>query len=252
MAKKKKATTENKVVEKKSQGSQEDITKKQENFHKHLFKFYDNFSLRNDKQIQLITAIKENDIIFVSGPAGVGKTIVAMKGALELYRDNKVDQILITKPIVEASESLGFLPGDVDSKIDPYMHSFYSNVKKIIPESDLKKLMLAQDPILKAVPLAYMRGSTFTKSCAILDEAQNTTIIGLKLFLSRIGDESKLIIMGDVDQTDLKLRSGDKSGLEDAFTRFKGVKGVAFVEFTEEDIVRHTILIDLMKRYKTK
>jgi len=175
-----------------------------------------------------------------------------MKGALELYRDNKIDQILITKPIVEASESLGFLPGDVDSKIDPYMHSFYSNVKKLIPESDLKKLMVEPDPILKAVPLAYMRGSTFTNSCAILDEAQNTTIIGLKLFLSRIGDNSKLIIMGDVDQTDLKLKNGDKSGLEDAFTRFEGIKNIGFIRFSEEDIVRHTILIDLMKRYKNK
>jgi len=248
MAKKKKSV-EKPVVEK---SLQEAILKKQENFHKHLFKFHDNFSLRNDKQIQLIKAINENDIIFVSGPAGVGKTIVAMKGALELYRDNKIDQILITKPIVEASESLGFLPGDVDSKIDPYMHSFYSNVKKLIPESEVKKLMVEPDPILKAVPLAYMRGSTFTNSCAILDEAQNTTIIGLKLFLSRIGDNSKLIIMGDVDQTDLKLKNGDKSGLEDAFTRFEGIKNIGFIRFSEEDIVRHTILIDLMKRYKNK
>jgi phosphate starvation-inducible PhoH-like protein len=217
------------------------------------FSFFPNLKLKNEKQKQLINKIHENEITFISGPAGTGKTFIALKAALEVLKKNKetnpLEHILITKPIVEAGESIGFLPGKVDEKIDPYMHSFESNFKKLIGGVSTKALF--DNGIIKSVPLAYMRGATFSDAIAILDEAQNTTKTGLKLFISRKGEGSKLIIIGDTDQTDLKMRDGEKNALEDAFERFQGVKGVAFMRFTEDDIVRSTILIELMKRYKT-
>jgi len=128
-------------------------------------------------------------------------------------------------------------------------HSFYSNFKKLLGKYVVKKLR--ENKAIQHVPLAHLRGDTFD-NIAILDEAQNTTISGLKLFISRMGDGSKIIILGDADQTDLKLKAGQKSGIQDAFERFKNIKGVAFMEFTEEDIVRSSLLIQLMKRYKTQ
>lgn len=217
-------------------------------------KFLPGLKMKNEKQKELIRKIHENEIIFIAGPAGTGKTYIALKGAIEVLMNHKSDddinQILITKPIVEAGESIGFLPGKVDEKIDPYMHSFESNFKKLIGGTVTKALF--ENDIVKSVPLAYMRGATFHKSIAILDEAQNTTKTGLKLFLSRKGEGSKLIIIGDIDQTDLALRSGDVNALDDAFQRFQNIPKIAFMEFTEDDIVRSSILIELMKRYKNK
>lgn len=216
-------------------------------------KFLPGIKMKNEKQKELIKKIHENEIIFIAGPAGTGKTFIALKAAIEVLiseKNTEINQILITKPIVEAGESIGFLPGKVDEKIDPYMHSFESNVKKLIG-GNLTKLMI-ESGIVKSVPLAYMRGATFHKSIAILDEAQNTTKTGLKLFLSRKGEGSKLIIIGDIDQTDLKLKYDEKNALQDAFLRFQGIKKLAFMEFTEDDIVRSSILIELMKRYKDK
>jgi phosphate starvation-inducible PhoH-like protein len=216
-------------------------------------KFLPGIKMKNDKQKELIKKIHENEIIFIAGPAGTGKTFIALKAAIEVLineKNDEVNQILITKPIVEAGESIGFLPGKVDEKIDPYMHSFESNFKKLIGGTVTKALF--ENDIVKSVPLAYMRGATFHKSIAILDEAQNTTVTGLKLFLSRKGEGSKLIVIGDIDQTDLKLRSGENNALQDAFARFQGINKLAFMEFTEDDIVRSSILIELMKRYKNK
>lgn len=217
-------------------------------------KFLPGIKMKNEKQKELIRKIHENEIIFIAGPAGTGKTYIALKGALEVIMNNKseedVNQILITKPIVEAGESIGFLPGKVDEKIDPYMHSFESNFKKLIGGTVTKALF--ENDIVKTVPLAYMRGATFHKSIAILDEAQNTTVTGLKLFLSRKGEGSKLIIIGDIDQTDLKLKPNEDNALQDAFQRFQGINKIAFMEFTEDDIVRSSILIELMKRYKNR
>ncbi len=218
----------------------------------HSFNFKKDIILKTEKQKDLIKAIYENHIIFVSGAAGVGKTFVALKGALELLRDpnNPIDKIIISKPIVEAGENIGFLPGTLEEKIAPYLQSYHGNLKQLIGGEPARQLVSSK--IIEAVPLAYLRGDTFRNSVAILDEAQNTTIMGLKLFISRIGENSKIIVMGDVDQTDLPFKKGEKSGLEDAFERFQDVKGVAFVQFNEDDIVRHSILIDLMKRYNNK
>ncbi len=218
----------------------------------HSFSFKKDIVLKTEKQKDLMRAIHENHIVFVSGAAGVGKTFVALKGALELLKDplNPIDKLIVSKPIVEAGENIGFLPGTLEEKIAPYLQSYHGNLKQLIGAESANQLVLSK--VLEAMPLAYLRGDTFRNSVAILDEAQNTTVTGLKLFLSRIGENSKLIIMGDVDQTDLPFRKNELSGLEDAFERFQNVKGVGFVQFTEDDIVRHSILIDLMKRYNKK
>lgn len=205
----------------------------------------------NVKQKQLIKAIKDNEIIFVRGAAGTGKTLMALKATLELLKkdDNPFHKILLTKPIIEAQDNrLGFLPGNIDEKIDPYMDSFVSNMNLLIGTSMTKQMLSGK--IVETNPLPYMRGDTFRESIAILDEAQNVTVGGMKLFLSRKHETCKLIIMGDEDQTDLRIRHGEKNGLMDAFERFQGIDNVAFITFTEDEIVRSTILIEMMKRYK--
>lgn len=221
----------------------------------HTFKVQSKF--KNKKQKELFNKILDNRIVFVSGSAGTGKTYITLMAGLECIKTNKVDQILITKPIVEASKSIGFLPGDLNEKISPYMFSFWANLNKLIGKT-WSETLKGQETI-KEVPINYMRGNTFGSEdengnpkgvYCILDEAQNCTVNELKLFISRMGEGSKLIIMGDIDQTDLKLNRGEKSGLEDAFSRFKGIKGVDFIEFSDDDIVRDPLLIEIMKRYK--
>lgn len=206
---------------------------------------------KNDSQEKLIKRIKNNNITFVSGPAGVGKTIVALKAAMDVMKNNeKITRLIFTKPIVEADESIGFLPGDMSEKIAPYMSSYYSNMEKLIGAAPTTWMIA--NKIIQEEPLNFMRGNTYDNAIMILDEAQNTTIKGLKLFISRLGENSKMIVMGDADQTDLKLRGDEQSGLQDAFERFQGMKGVVTHEFGEEDIVRNSILIEVMKRYKNK
>lgn len=216
-------------------------------------KFQPGIKLKNEKQKELMKKIHENEIIFVSGSAGTGKTFISLKAALEcLYNNSETfKKILITKPIIEAGgESLGFLPGGIDSKIDPYMHSFESNFKDLVGPVQFKTLM--EHEVIKTVPLPYMRGNTFKNCIAILDEAQNTTPKGMKLFISRKGKTAKLIILGDTDQSDLDFRKNEISGLQDAFNRFRDIPKIGFVEFTEDDIVRDDLLIHVMKRYNTE
>lgn len=215
--------------------------------------FLPGIEMKNENQKKLIRKIKENQIIFVKGPAGVGKTFVAIKAALECLKENDApyNKILITKPLVEGGDQkMGFLPGDADEKTEPWMKSYESNIKKLIGPGTASSLYT--HGVVKSLVFPLIRGNTFDNSIAILDEGQNTTVGGMKLFLSRIGETSKIIVLGDVDQTDLKLRDGEKSGLEDSFNRFKEVQGVSYMEFTEDDIVRSKILIDLMKRYNKK
>lgn len=209
--------------------------------------------MKTENQKKLIRKIHENQIIFVAGPAGVGKTFVAIKAALECLKENDspYSKMLITKPLVEGGDqNMGFLPGDVKEKTEPWMKSYESNITKLVGEGTANSLMM--NGVVKSLAFPLIRGNTFDNSIAILDEGQNTTVGGMKLFLSRIGETSKIIVLGDIDQTDLKLRRGEKTGLEDAFERFKGVKGVTYMEFTEDDIVRSGILIELMKRYNKK
>lgn len=229
------------------------ISRKSEKYkpvNRHLYRYIVDVEKLEEKECQCILIDSKDHLYMTNDLIVTHNTLIALKGALEVFfkKNSKIQNILLTKPIVEAAESLGFLPGTQDEKTEPYMHSFYSNIKKLIGPVEAKKMLEAGT--IKPVTLAYMRGVTFTNSIAILDEAQNTTKVGLKLFLSRIGENSKVIIMGDMDQTDLKLKYGEISGLEDAFNRFQGIPSVAFVEFDEDDIVRHTILIEIMKRYK--
>lgn len=213
--------------------------------------FLPGIEMKNESQKKLIRKIKENQIIFVAGPAGVGKTYVAIKAALECLMDNDstYSKLLITKPLVEGGDqNMGFLPGDIKEKTEPWMKSYESNIKKLVGDASAQALV--NGGIVKSLAFPLIRGNTFDNAIAVLDEGQNTTVGGMKLFLSRIGETSKIIVLGDVDQTDLKLKKNEKSGLDDAFTRFKGVPGVSYMEFTEEDIVRSGILIELMKRYK--
>lgn len=207
---------------------------------------------KNAKQKELVKLIHENQIVFIKGSAGSGKTLMALKAAIEVLQltTNEINRVKLTKPIVEAGESIGFLPGGIEEKTDPYMGSFIDNIQELIGKESTRNFVSAG--IIESVPLPYIRGKTFRRSVCILDEAQNTTPTAMKLFLSRIGQNSKMIVIGDTDQSDLMLRSGEKHGLTDAFERFKGVKGVGFFEFTDDDIVRSDILIDLMKRYRNK
>ena len=217
---------------------------------KNQIKFNDGTELKNENQKKLEKKIKNNKIIFIKGPAGCGKTFVSIKVALDILKnDEDVSKIILTKPIVEAgNENIGFLKGGLEDKIGPYMSSFYSNIEKLIgkPASEFLK---ARFYVLEK-PISYMRGDTFDNCICILDEAQNLSKNGLKLFISRLGNNSKMIIMGDTDQVDIKIANGQKSGLDDAFVRFEGIPGVSFHEFGDDDIVRNPILIDIMKRYR--
>ncbi len=214
--------------------------------------FKANSALKTDSQKKLAQKIRENKVTFIKGAAGTGKTYASLKAALEVLKDKKepnndTTRLFLSKPIVEAGdENIGFLPGDKDQKTAPYYSSFYSNIEKLVGKETAKFL---KGKFIEEKIIAYERGSTFDNCVAIFDEAQNLTINGLKLFISRLGENAKMIIMGDTDQIDIKLKDGQKSGLDDAFTRFEGIEGIAFHEFTEDDIVRSKIRRTIMKRY---
>jgi phosphate starvation-inducible PhoH-like protein len=226
------------------------------------FQFKINCKFKNKKQKDMYSSIMENRITFVNGTAGTGKTIIALMAGLECIKDKSINisQIVLTKPIVEITTSkggLGALPGDLDSKTLPYFTHFYDNLIKIIGNEATN--YLKQNGVIKETVLNYLRGSTFGKYTAdgkpigtfcIFDETQNTNINEMKTFISRMGEESKLVILGDSDQIDLKLQRGERCGLEDAIQRLVGIDKIGFVEFTEDDIVRDPFLIEIMKRYK--
>jgi phosphate starvation-inducible PhoH-like protein len=221
-----------------------------------------NCKFKNKKQKEMRDTIMSNRITFVRGSAGTGKTFVSLLAALECVKDKSIniDQIVLTKPIVEitSTKGLGALPGDINEKTLSYYTHFYDNLAKLIGNEATKYLKL--NNIIKETVLNYLRGSTFGRwdsngnpvgSFCIFDEAQNCSVVEMKTFISRMGEESKLVIMGDSDQIDLKLNKGEKCGLDDAWDRLQGVEGIGFIEFSEEDIVRDPFLIEIMKRYKT-
>lgn len=215
---------------------------------------------KNTKQKDLVTTIKENRITFVNGVAGTGKTLIALKAGLELLKDGVVGNILLTTPIIEVTpKSVGALPGDLSDKIGQYFQHFYDNLLKLIEPKALKFLKEAE--LIEDKIINFMRGATFGRldetgnpigTYCIIDEAQNTTVHELKMYLSRLGENSKIIVLGDSEQCDLKLPKGESNGLKDACERFQDLKGkgVGFVEFTEDDIVRDPFLKEIMKRYK--
>ena len=199
-------------------------------------------------QKKYFNSVKKNDIVFAIGPAGTGKTFQAVACAVSALKNKEVEKIIITRPVVEAGERLGFLPGDLKDKVDPYLTPLYDALDKMLLKDILKKYIDMK--IIEIAPLAYMRGRTLHNSFMILDEAQNSTHMQMKMFLTRLGVTSKAIITGDITQTDLE--KNEISGLIDASKVLKKIKGISFVELTEKDVVRHKLVKDIIKAYSKK
>ncbi len=193
-----------------------------------------------------INAIKDNDIVFGIGPAGTGKTYLAMAMALKYLKENRISKIILTRPAVEAGEKLGFLPGGIAEKVHPYLTPLYDALYDMVDFD--KANYLLEKGVIEIAPLAFMRGRTLNDAFIILDEAQNTTREQMKMFLTRIGFGSKAVITGDVTQIDLPKKR--ESGLLDAFRVLKGIDGIAFVEFKKEDVVRHPIVQKIIQAYE--
>jgi len=199
-------------------------------------------------QKKYFKSVKKNDIVFAIGPAGTGKTFQAVACAVSALKNKEVEKIIITRPVVEAGERLGFLPGDLKDKVDPYLTPLYDALDKMLLKDEMKKYI--DTKIIEIAPLAYMRGRTLHNSFMILDEAQNSTHMQMKMFLTRLGVTSKAIITGDVTQTD--LGKNEVSGLIDASKVLKKIKGISFIELTEKDVVRHKLVKDIIKAYSKK
>lgn len=201
---------------------------------------------KTPNQFEYYRAVQENDIVFAIGPAGTGKTYLAVAMAIASLRRNEVSKIVISRPAVEAGESLGFLPGDLKEKIDPYLKPLTDALSEMLtPE---KYYSMLDKEIIEVTPLAYMRGRTLNYSFIILDEAQNATITQMKMFLTRLGVHSKAIVTGDITQIDLPDNS--KSGLINANQILQEIKGIKFVYFNERDVVRHKLVADIIKAYE--
>jgi phosphate starvation-inducible PhoH-like protein len=208
---------------------------------------FDDLMYKNPAQRRFYKTITKKDITFCIGPAGCGKTYLSVHRALRELgdKDSKIDGIVIVKPLVEAAgEKIGYLPGDVEEKTAPFMMSFYYNMEQIIGKQRLQ--VLKDGNAIQVIPLAFMRGITLANKFVILDEAQNANPEQIKMFVTRIGENSKYIIAGDLEQSDIKKHS---SGLEDAIKRFAGVHGVGLASFKEKDVVRHSLVKRLLKRY---
>ena len=197
-------------------------------------------------QIAYVNAIESHTITFAIGPAGTGKTYLAMAMAITAFKNNEVGRIILTRPAVEAGEKLGFLPGDLQQKVDPYLRPLYDGLFDMLGAETYERLVEKQ--IIEVAPLAYMRGRTLDDSFIILDEAQNTTPEQMKMFLTRMGVGSKVVVTGDVTQIDLPDRT--RSGLVDALHILKNVDGIAQCYFTEKDVVRHRLVQEIIKAYE--
>ena len=196
-------------------------------------------------QKKYVDEIRNNMIVFGIGPAGTGKTYLAMAMAITAFKNNEVNRIILTRPAIEAGEKLGFLPGDLQSKVDPYLRPLYDALYEIMgPESFMKNM---EKGLIEVAPLAYMRGRTLDNSYIILDEAQNTTPSQMKMFLTRIGYGSKVIITGDLTQKD--LAAGSKSGLDTAIKVLNKIEGISFCKLTSNDVVRHPLVQKIVKAY---
>lgn len=200
---------------------------------------------RSDGQRRYVSAIRDHDITFAIGPAGSGKTYLAVAMAVEALKQQSIRKIVLVRPAVEAGESLGFLPGDLQAKINPYLRPLLDALHEMVDYDQVKRLM-EQDAI-EVIPLAYMRGRTLNEAFIILDEAQNTTVAQMKMFLTRMGEGAKIVVSGDITQVDLPTNS--RSGLIDATNRLKGIRGVAEVRLTKADIVRHRLVQEIVRAY---
>ena len=200
---------------------------------------------RSKGQHSYIDTVNNNDIVLSIGPAGTGKTYIAVAFAIAALENSEVDKIILCRPAVEAGESLGFLPGDLKEKVDPYLTPLYDALGDIMPKQKLK--IVLSDGTIEIVPLAYMRGRTLNNAFMILDEAQNATPMQMKMFLTRLGVNSKAIITGDITQIDLPMKTD--SGLIQVVKILKGIDGIGFVNLTESDVVRHKLVKDIILAY---
>ncbi|MBQ0007617.1 MAG: PhoH family protein [bacterium] len=203
---------------------------------------------KTKNQMVLMQEYEKNDLLFAVGPAGSGKTYTAIALAVRALRNKEVKKIILSRPAVEAGEKLGFLPGDMKDKIDPYLQPLYDALEDMIPQAKLTEYM--EKKTIQIAPLAFMRGRTLSNAVVILDEAQNTSVPQIKMFLTRLGYGSKMIVTGDLTQVDLPR--DQKSGLRDAVEVLKNVKGVSIVEFNFRDIVRHQLVTRIIEAYNKK
>lgn len=196
-------------------------------------------------QKEYVKALEQNDLVFGIGPAGTGKTYLAVLYAIAMLKENKVKKIILTRPAVEAGESLGFLPGDLKEKIDPYLTPLYDALYEVLGVETVNSLI--EKSVIEIAPLAYMRGRTLDNAFVILDEAQNTTKKQMKMFLTRLGFQSKMIVTGDITQIDLP--KGVESGLREVVNMLKGIDSIAIIEFDKIDVVRHPLVQKILERY---
>ena len=195
-----------------------------------------------------VDLVRDNDIVFAVGPAGTGKTYLAMAMAVRALLDKQIRRIILTRPAVEAGESLGFLPGTLEEKIDPYLRPLFDALHDMLEADRLERMMT--DNVVEVAPLAFLRGRTLNESFIVLDEAQNTTPAQMKMFLTRMGYGAKLVITGDPTQTDLP--PGQRSGLRDALGLVEGIRGIGVVEFGDADVVRHPLVAALIRAYDAR
>ena len=204
-----------------------------------------NIKMKTVSQGEYLYKMQHNDIVFASWAAGTGKTFLSVAYAINLLAENKIDRIIITRPVVEAGENLGYLPGDFRDKILPYMRPIYDALYSLLSNDIILKY--TEECKIEIAPLAYMRGRTLSKSFIILDEAQNTTVSQMKMFLSRIGEKSKAIITGDISQSDLPKNV--ESGLENALKILKEINGIGFHNFNKKDVIRHHLVSKILESY---
>jgi phosphate starvation-inducible PhoH-like protein len=203
-------------------------------------------STRSRTQGEYVRAMDRHDLVFGTGPAGTGKTYLAVAKAVERLVNGQVDRIILSRPAVEAGEQLGFLPGNMREKVDPYLRPLYDALYDMLPAPQVIKRLDSGE--IEVAPLAFMRGRTLANAFVILDEAQNTTAVQMKMFLTRLGENARMVITGDLSQVDLP--KGTRSGLRHAMEILQGVAGIAFVHFTEADVVRHPLVTRIVRAYE--
>ena len=203
---------------------------------------------RTQNQQRLVRDFEKNDLLFAIGPAGTGKTYTAIALAVRALKNKEVKKIILSRPAVEAGEKLGFLPGDMKEKVDPYLQPLYDALEDMLPSQKLQEYL--ERGVIQIAPLAFMRGRTLSEAVVVLDEAQNTTVPQLKMFLTRLGIGGKMIVTGDLTQIDLP--AAQRSGLRDATERLSDVQGISFIYFEQTDIVRHPLVSKIIRAYDTK
>ncbi|MDG4546713.1 MAG: PhoH family protein [Rickettsiales bacterium] len=200
----------------------------------------------SNTQKQYIKALYKKDLVFANGPAGTGKTYLAVAVGVSMFLNHKVERIILVRPAVEAGEKIGFLPGDMKEKVDPYMQPLYDALYDMFPAEKVQKYI--ESRVIEIAPLAFMRGRTLKDAFVILDEAQNATPTQMKMFLTRLGENSRMVVNGDLSQIDLPPHS--KSGLDDALNKLRNIDEIGYVQFGEDDIVRHNLVAKIVHAYK--